>query len=270
MQRCRRLAPWCVVCRRALLPACALPAGFGLCRLGAWECGLEMCKACKCCEWLYGMDLTSPLRHVLVFQFFARLQADPDLAYAIRLQQEELQRIGQQRGAAARGLGGPAGTGAAVGTLPERANVVGAPASVRRVPSGQQQLQHQRGGGPSGAPSAAAAQPGGRRQCHVSLTTLFLLAVTVAWITLFILSLTDNGWTLGACSGADVWAAGGARRGPRRTAAVLCMTSLLCTGVVRLRRHDCSPVSQATWPSTPGQAPIRSRCWLWGRSRRGW
>ena len=97
--------------------------------------------------------------------------ADPDLAYAIRLQQEELQRIASGRRDTAFGA-------------------YGAPAA-----------QASFGGGvaPPGAAPRSASQRGsggGDGGGWASLATLLLVAATVAWIALFIVSLADNGWNL--------------------------------------------------------------------------
>ncbi|KAL4420785.1 hypothetical protein ABPG75_010441 [Micractinium tetrahymenae] len=122
---------------------------------------------------------------------------DPDLALAIRLQQEELERLASQRRAAALGAGGAAAAGAALGGQASRPGMAGA-ASARRGPS-RQQLAPQ-GAPPAGYPvPPAAAQPAGRASC-LNMTTLLLLATTVAWITLYIVSLADNGWNLGDLS----------------------------------------------------------------------
>ena len=94
---------------------------------------------------------------------------DPDLALAIRLQQEELQRIASARRDTAYG---------AYGTRASFGGGVAPPGPPSR----------------SGSQHSAAAQSSGGG--WASLTTLLLVFVTACWIALFIVSLADNGWNL--------------------------------------------------------------------------
>ncbi len=93
---------------------------------------------------------------------------DPDLAFAIRLQQEELQRIASRRDTA-------------YGAYGQRASFGG-------------------GVAPPGTPSRSASQRSAAANASgggwASLTTLLLVFVTACWIALFIVSLADNGWNL--------------------------------------------------------------------------
>lgn len=123
---------------------------------------------------------------------------DPDLALAIRMQQEELERLATHRRAVGLGAGGAAAAGAPLGPHASRPGLAGA-ASGRRGPSRQQSTAL--GGPPQGYPGQPGAAPPARRAPCLNLTTLLLLATTVAWITLYIVSLADNGWNLGEGGG---------------------------------------------------------------------
>ncbi len=200
---------------------------------------------------------------------------DPDLALAIRLQQEELERLATSRQAAALGTGGAAAAGTQQASRPSMAGG----ASVRRGPSRQQLALP--GGPPPGYPTGqpVAAPPARRAPC-LNPTTLLLLATTVAWITLYIVSLADNGWNLGRCSRGGGGGGASLACSHRLRAFAACWHSrewirpwqgvdhapaALPKGITGVATHR--PM-QATCRSTPGQAPTSRRCWRLGRRRR--
>jgi hypothetical protein len=113
---------------------------------------------------------------------------DPDLAYAIRLQQEELQRIASGSRQQQRGLGA---AGAAAGG----AAAAGAAGAVTATRSGSMAAAP-RGGAPGAAPLLPQQQPAAARPCWASPISWLLAGVTAAYITLFILSLADDGWNI--------------------------------------------------------------------------
>lgn len=171
---------------------------------------------------------------------------DRDRALAIRLQQEELERLAAQRAST---LGaGAAAARSAPGTHASRPDLAG-PHSARRVPSRQQLA-------PTGPPPHGyGVQPGAaapaRRSTCLNLTTLLLAATTVAWVALYIVSLADNGWSLGGCC------AGGGRgritapQQPRGAAPRSCLAGLFCVQVGAAEPGLPAPLSALPWPHGP-------------------
>lgn len=111
--------------------------------------------------------------------------SNPDLNFAIRLQQEELQRLASQRAAMAAGPG--AGAGAAAG---------GVAAFGVQAANGSRRGS----GAPAGGGSPYYVQPPQRRRrgmrSYWSPTTGVLLAATAAYISLFIVSVALDGWNI--------------------------------------------------------------------------
>lgn len=137
---------------------------------------------------------------------------DPDLAYAIRLQQEELQRIAsaRQHGVYA-GAAGTAGAGYGALQVPSRGRAdsamlapapsfgggIAPPGSgIPRNASYRQAGSSSAGHGSAGSGGGGSSMRGGGRGGWLALTTLLLLATTVAWITLFVVSLAKSSWNL--------------------------------------------------------------------------
>ncbi|KAI3430705.1 hypothetical protein D9Q98_005294 [Chlorella vulgaris] len=145
----------------------------------------------KHAPWL--LDQHSRVKPIPKDEQFAALPAaglqgqssNPDLNFAIRLQQEELQRLASQRAAMAAGPG--AGAGAAAG---------GVAAFGVQAANGSRRGS----GAPAGGGSPYYVQPPQRRRrgmrSYWSPTTGVLLAATAAYISLFIVSVALDGWNI--------------------------------------------------------------------------